>query len=112
MPTHRIALYPGDGIGPEVIDAAVPVLDRVAALNGGVALSWTRFDWGAGYHGQHGVVAPADFLEQLRGFDAILLGAVGWPATLPDAVTLSTRVAASSAPCDSASTWPGRGDVD
>lgn len=88
MKTHRIALYPGDGIGVEVTEAAVEVLRALESRHGGFRLDFTRFDWGAAWHAQHGVVAPSDFLETLRGFDAIFLGAVGWPATLPDNVTL------------------------
>ncbi len=92
MKTHRIALYPGDGIGPEVTDAAVAVLRAVESRLGGFRLEFTRFDWGAGYHAQHGHVAPSDFLDTLRPFHAVFLGAVGWPATLPDSVTLKPLI--------------------
>jgi tartrate dehydrogenase/decarboxylase/D-malate dehydrogenase len=90
--THRIAVYPGDGIGREVIDEAVRVLQQVEALDGGFRLALTWFPWGAAYYREHGRVAPVDFLDQLRGQDAILLGAVGWPAELPDHVTLGPLV--------------------
>jgi tartrate dehydrogenase/decarboxylase/D-malate dehydrogenase len=92
MTTHRIALYPGDGIGVEVVDAARTVLDAVQRADGGFSLEYTRFDWGADFHARHGHVAPPDFLDQLRPFDAILLGAVGWPAALPDNVTLTPLI--------------------
>lgn len=92
MRTHRIALYPGDGIGPEVVDATVPVLEALARLDGGFTCAWTRFDWGVDHHARHGVVAPDDLLEQLQPFDAILLGAVGWPAALPDSLTLAPLI--------------------
>ena len=88
MKIHRIALYPGDGIGPEVTAAAVAVLEAARKCAGGFSLEFTRFDWGVAYHERHGAVAPADFLAQLRPFDALFLGAVGWPAKLPDNVTL------------------------
>lgn len=88
MKTHRIALYPGDGIGIEVTDAAARVLNATTSLDGGFRLELTRFDWGAQYHARHGRVVPADFLATLRTFDAIFLGAVGWPAALPDHVSL------------------------
>ncbi len=88
MNTHRIALYPGDGIGPEVTDAAVAVLEAIGRAAGTFRLQFTRFDWGVNYHRKHGVVVPPDFLATLRGFDAIFLGAVGWPAVLPDNITL------------------------
>jgi tartrate dehydrogenase/decarboxylase/D-malate dehydrogenase len=90
--THRVALYPGDGIGPEVVDAACAVLDAVVRRDGGFGLKYSRFDWGMPYFERHGQVAPDDFLGILRGFDAIFLGAVGWPARLPDHVTLAPLI--------------------
>ena len=92
MKAFRIALYPGDGIGPEVVAEAVRVLERVQAQDGGFRLALTHLPWGADYYFQHGQVAPDDFLDQLRGFDAILLGAVGDPQRLPDHVTLAPLV--------------------
>jgi tartrate dehydrogenase/decarboxylase / D-malate dehydrogenase len=91
MNTYRIALYPGDGIGPEVVEATVAVLDAVQQ-RGGFRLEYERFDWGMAHYDRHGRVAPDDFLATLRGFDAILLGAVGWPARLPDHVTLAPLI--------------------
>ncbi|MBA4020582.1 MAG: tartrate dehydrogenase [Pirellula sp.] len=91
MKTYRIALYPGDGIGPEVVDQAVRVLDAVQARHG-FQLDYVRLPWGFDYWREHGRVVPEDFLDVLRPFDAILLGAVGWPATLPDHVTLAPLV--------------------
>lgn len=92
MITHRIALYPGDGIGPEVLDQAIRVLERVQQLGREFELHFTRFDWGAEHHARHGRVAPDDYLDVLRPFDAIFLGAVGLPARLPDHVTLEPLV--------------------
>ena len=91
MKTYQIALYPGDGIGPEVVDQAVRVLDAVQA-GGGFQLAYTRLPWGYEYWRKHGRVVPDDFLDVLRPFDAILLGAVGWPAEVPDHVTLAPLV--------------------
>lgn len=88
MKTHRIALYPGDGIGVDVIDAAITVLEAAGKAVGGFQLVFERFDWGIAHYEKHGKVMPDDFLEILRKFDAIFLGAVGWPARLPDHVTL------------------------
>jgi tartrate dehydrogenase/decarboxylase/D-malate dehydrogenase len=92
MKTYRVALYPGDGIGPEVTDAGVAILtaakDRLATFN----LAFERFDWGMPHYERHGRVAPEDFLDTLRGFDAIFLGAVGWPARLPDHITLTPLI--------------------
>jgi len=91
MQTYKIALYPGDGIGPEVVDQAVRVLDAVQA-RAGFQLACTRLPWGYEYWRKHGRVVPDDFLDVLRPFDAILLGAVGWPAEVPDHVTLAPLV--------------------
>ncbi len=88
MKSYRIALYPGDGIGPEVLDASVAVLDAVQRSVGGFRLEYERFPWGMDYYDRHGRVVPEDFLTTLAEFDAIFLGAVGWPARLPDSVTL------------------------
>ena len=92
MKTHRIALYPGDGIGPEVTDAAVTVLAAAAKQAGSFRLDYGHFDWGMAHFDRHGRVAPEDFLTTLSGFDAIFLGAVGWPARLPDHVTLAPLI--------------------
>ena len=92
MNTHRIALYPGDGIGIEVTDAAVAALETVARRAGTFQLAFERFDWGMAHYDRHGGVAPDDFLETLRRFDAIFLGAVGWPARVPDHITLAPLI--------------------
>ena len=85
---YRIALYPGDGIGPEVVHEAVRALDASSERARSFRFEWTTFPWGAKHWEQTGRVVPEGFLEQLRPFDAILLGAVGWPARLPDHATL------------------------
>jgi tartrate dehydrogenase/decarboxylase/D-malate dehydrogenase len=92
MKTYRIALYPGDGIGPEVVDATVDVLAAAEQRFGRFRLEYKRFDWGMAHYDRTGRVAPDDFLTTLRGFDAIFLGAVGWPARLPDHVTLTPLI--------------------
>jgi tartrate dehydrogenase/decarboxylase/D-malate dehydrogenase len=92
MNTHRIALYPGDGIGIEVTDAAVAALEAVERRSKTFHLEFERFDWGMAHYDRHGRVAPDDFLERLRGFDAMFLGAVGWPARLPDHITLAPLI--------------------
>jgi tartrate dehydrogenase/decarboxylase/D-malate dehydrogenase len=88
MKSYRIALYPGDGIGPEVIDQAIRVLDRVQELDGDFKLLTMRLPWGCDYYAQHGAMVPEDYLGDLAKFDAILLGAVGDPRRMPDAVSL------------------------
>lgn len=92
MKSYRIALYPGDGIGVDVTDAAVEVLRAAEERVGGFKLEFARFDWGVNYHEKHGRVAPEDFLETLRPFDAIFLGAVGFPERLPDHITLEPLI--------------------
>lgn len=92
MTTYRIALYPGDGIGPEVICQAVRVLEAVCQRMGSCALELIEFPWGYGYYQEHGRLVPEDYLEQLSTCHAILLGAVGWPRGLPDHMTLAPLV--------------------
>ncbi len=92
MKTHKIALYPGDGIGQEVTPSAVGVLERCAELDGGFQLEFTGFPWGVDYHRKTGDVVAEDYLEILRPFDAIFLGAVGYPSILPDHITLAPLV--------------------
>lgn len=85
--TYRIALYPGDGIGVDVTDQAVRVLEAVSQAHG-FSLDMTRFEWGADYFEKHGQPAPDDLLDIVRPFDAIFLGAVGFPQRYPDHVSL------------------------
>ncbi|ESP90181.1 isocitrate/isopropylmalate dehydrogenase family protein [Candidatus Halobonum tyrrellensis] len=84
---YEIATIPGDGIGPTVVDAARPVLERFGA-DAGVDVTWTEFDWGSDRYRAEGAMMPDDGLETLEPFDAILLGAVGDPE-IPDHVTLN-----------------------
>ena len=86
MRRYRIAAIPADGIGPEVIDAGLEVLDALAA-RAGFALDVDRYDWGSDHYRRTGRMMPADGLDRLRGAEAIYFGAVGAP-DLPDHVTL------------------------
>jgi tartrate dehydrogenase/decarboxylase/D-malate dehydrogenase len=87
MRRHRIAVIPGDGIGPEVIAAGCRVLQAAGAAGGGFAVEFTSFDWGSDHYRRHGAMMPSDGVERLRDFDAIYFGAVGDP-DIPDHVTL------------------------
>ncbi len=87
MKIYKIALLPGDGIGRDVTDAAWAVLEKAARTNG-FALAGTGYPWSCDYFLQRGSMMPADGIEILKSFDAILLGAVGWPAKVPDSVSL------------------------
>ena len=80
--THRIAVIPGDGAGPEVIAEARRAVDAL-----GLDLDWNELPWGSAYYHAEGVMMPADALEVVRGHDAVLLGAVGDPS-VPDHVSL------------------------
>ena len=84
---HRIAAIGGDGIGPEVVAAAVEVLDRLAAVTGSFSLAWTTLDWNSARYLATGSYLPDDALDRLRNHDAILFGAVG-SREVPDHVSL------------------------
>jgi tartrate dehydrogenase/decarboxylase/D-malate dehydrogenase len=92
MKTYEIAVYPGDGIGPEVIDQAVRVLEAAQSKVGGFNLRLTHLPWGADYWMETGRTAPTDFLDVLRPIDAILLGALGDPQRIPDHITLEPLI--------------------
>ncbi|SFD55254.1 tartrate dehydrogenase [Roseivivax sediminis] len=87
MTEYSLAVIPGDGIGVDVTDAAMTVLEA-AASRFGFSLAPTRFPWSCAHYHETGAMMPEDGIETLRGFDAIFLGAVGWPDTVPDAVSL------------------------
>ena len=87
MNSYRIAAIPGDGIGGEVLPAAIRVLEAAGEM-GDVRLEWEYFPWGSEYYFEHGSMMPADALDRLRPLDAIFFGAVGDPR-LQDNVTLN-----------------------
>ncbi|MFK4771603.1 tartrate dehydrogenase [Rhizobium sp. ZW T2_16] len=87
MKTHTIALIPGDGIGRDMTAAAWSVLQKAAGKHG-FGLKGSEFPWSCAFYKETGAMMPANGIEILRGFDAILLGAVGWPAEVPDSVSL------------------------
>jgi tartrate dehydrogenase/decarboxylase / D-malate dehydrogenase len=87
MKTYSIALLPGDGVGKPVTEAAWDVLQAIAKTSD-FALEGTTFPWSCEFYKQTGAMMPADGIQTLRRFDAILLGAVGWPAEVPDSVSL------------------------
>ena len=80
----RIAVTPGDGIGPEVVAEAVRCLETLRAVHH-LELEWTRFPWPShAWHEEHSESMPDDALEQLKAYDAILLGALGDPGPIDD----------------------------
>jgi len=86
MKTYSVAVIPGDGIGREVVPEGQRVMEAVARL-GGFEFSWKHFDWSCERFTKTGAMMPADGLDQIRNFDAIYLGAVGFPG-VPDHVSL------------------------
>jgi tartrate dehydrogenase/decarboxylase/D-malate dehydrogenase len=87
-PTFRIAAIAGDGIGKEVMPEGLRVLEA-AAERFGFALELRQVDWAScDWYAQHGEMMPGDWKEQLAGIDAVYFGAVGWPSTVPDNISL------------------------
>ena len=85
---HKIAVIPGDGIGTEVMPEGLRVLEA-AASKFGIGLDFTHHDFAcAEYYAKHGQMMPDDWQARLGGADAIFFGAVGWPETVPDHVSL------------------------
>jgi tartrate dehydrogenase/decarboxylase/D-malate dehydrogenase len=84
--THRIAVIPGDGIGKEVVPEGIRVLEA-AGRRFGFDFEWTTFDWSCERYVKTGSMMPDDGLDRLRTFEAIFLGAVGFPG-VPDHVSL------------------------
>ena len=78
-PSYSIASIPADGIGPEVIEAGVEVLKKLASSLNTFDLTFENFDWSSDYYKKHGRYLPDDALTTLKKFDAILFGAVGAP---------------------------------
>ena len=88
MAAHSIAVLAGDGIGREVMPEGIRALDA-AARRFGIDLRFDHFDFAnCEYFERHGAMMPADWKDRIGGHDAIFFGAVGWPATVPDHVSL------------------------
>lgn len=88
MRNFELAVIPGDGIGKEVVPAALEVLDTLAEVHGGISFTYTSFPWSCDYYMEHGHMMPDDGLQTLQGFEAIFLGAVGDPTRVPDHISL------------------------
>ena len=87
MRYYPLAIIPGDGIGNEVIEAALMVL-RAAAQQFDIGLETVDFPWSCEYYVRHGEMMPHDGLKQLEPFQAIFLGAIGYPSLVPDHISL------------------------
>src|SRR6266478_1037753 len=85
---YRIAVIPGDGIGKEVMPEGLRVIEA-AAKKHGVAVTFDHFDFASyDYYEKHGQMMPDDWKEKIGKHDAIYFGAVGWPAKIPDHISL------------------------
>ena len=85
---YTVAVLAGDGIGKEVMPEGLRAL-KAAAERFHIDIAFTEFEWAScDYYAAHGQMMPDDWKAQLQGFDAIFFGAVGWPATVPDHVSL------------------------
>lgn len=87
MKVYKIAVVPGDGIGPEVITEGVNTLNCIAELDGKFRFEYEYFPWGCEYYMKNGKMMDDDGIQRLSAFDAILLGAVGFPG-VPDHISL------------------------
>lgn len=86
--TYRIAVIPGDGIGKEVVPEGIRALEAAAARFGfALAFEWHDFAC-CDYYARHGQMMPDDWKARIGNVDAIFFGAVGWPDTVPDHVSL------------------------
>ncbi|WP_050184153.1 tartrate dehydrogenase [Domibacillus robiginosus] len=87
MKKFNIAVIAGDGIGPEVINEGIKVLKKVATLTNEFTFDFSYFPWGCEYYAKHGKMMDENGIEQLKEYDAIYLGAVGYPG-VPDHISL------------------------
>jgi tartrate dehydrogenase/decarboxylase/D-malate dehydrogenase len=86
--TYKIAVIPGDGIGKEVVPEGLRVLEAAATVHG-FSLELHQFDFAScDYYAKHGQMMPDDWKSQIEKHDAIFFGAVGWPALVPDHISL------------------------
>lgn len=83
-----LSVIPGDGVGKEVVPAALKILDTLAEVHGGVKFSHQTHPWSCEYYLEHGEMMPKDGLKQLEQTDAIYLGAVGNPKLVADHISL------------------------
>ena len=84
----NIAVIPGDGIGKEVVPEGLRVLEAVARRRA-IDMRFDAFDFAScDYHRRHGRMMPEDWKDRVGGYDALFFGAVGWPDTVPDHISL------------------------
>lgn len=76
---YKIASIPGDGIGVDITEAAIQVLEKLSSTVGTFKFQFEHFDWSSKAYKERGWYMPPDGMDQLRKYDAIYFGAVGWP---------------------------------
>lgn len=84
---YKIAVIPGDGIGPEVTEEGIKVLRAISEVTKGLRFQFCYFPWGCKYYLETGKMISDDGLEKLKDFEAIYLGAIGDPR-VPDHISL------------------------
>ena len=84
---YKIAVIPGDGIGTEVIDSGVEVLQALSKIVPNLPIEFNHFDWGAEYYKEHGIMMPDEGVDELKDYNAIYFGSAGVP-NIPDHITL------------------------
>ena len=84
---YKIAVIPGDGIGTEVIDSGVEVLQALSKIVPNLPIEFNHFDWGAEYYKEHGIMMPDEGVDELKDYNAIYFGSAGVP-DIPDHITL------------------------
>ena len=76
---YRIASIPADGIGPEVVSAAIEVVQKLSEVSKTFEIEFTHIPWGTAYYKEHGRYVDENVLDVLRSYDATLFGSVGAP---------------------------------
>jgi isocitrate/isopropylmalate dehydrogenase len=77
--SYKIASIPADGIGPEVVSAAIEVVQKLSQISKTFTIEFEHIPWGTAYYKEHGKYVDDDVLEVLRRYDAVLFGSVGAP---------------------------------
>jgi isocitrate/isopropylmalate dehydrogenase len=79
---YKVASIPADGIGPEVVSAAIEVVQKLAQVSKSFTIEFEHIPWGTAYYKEHGRYVDENALEVLRRYDAILFGSVGAPGMI------------------------------
>jgi isocitrate/isopropylmalate dehydrogenase len=85
---YNVASIPADGIGPEVVSAAIEVIQKLAQVSKSFTIEFEHIPWGTAYYKEHGRYVDENVLDVLRRYDAILFGSVGAPGTTISSIWL------------------------